>query len=101
MKIRKPALRDILSSIILIAGCALTALGISLFLVPNKIAAGGVTGLEGRGLYTGNRKELLVCVLKSREVPRLKRIVRDIDPEAFVYLTDVREVFGEGFQVYE
>jgi len=61
----------------------------------------GITGLEGRGLYTGNRKELLVCVLKSREVPRLKRIVRDIDPEAFVYLTDVREVFGEGFQAYE
>ena len=61
----------------------------------------GITGLEGRGLYTGNRKELLVCILKSREVPRLKRIVRDIDPEAFVYLTDVREVFGEGFQAYE
>jgi len=61
----------------------------------------GVTGLEGRGLYTGNRKEVLVCVLRSREVPRLKRIVRDIDPQAFVYLSDVREVFGEGFQAYE
>jgi len=61
----------------------------------------GVTGLEGRGLYTGDRKEVLICVLKAREVPRLKRIVRDVDPDAFVYLTDVREVFGEGFQAHE
>ncbi len=61
----------------------------------------GVTGLEGRGLYTGNRKEVLICVLKSRQVPRLKRIVKDIDPDAFVYITDAREVFGEGFQAHE
>lgn len=61
----------------------------------------GVTGLEGRGLYTGNRKEVLICVLKSRQVPRLKRIVRDIDPGAFIYLTDAREVFGEGFQAHD
>lgn len=58
----------------------------------------GVTGLEGRGLYTGARKEVLICVLRARQVPRLKRIVREIDSDAFVYLTDAREVFGEGFQ---
>lgn len=61
----------------------------------------GVTGLEGRGLYTGARKEVLICVLRARQVPRLKRIVRDIDSDAFVYLTDAREVFGEGFQVHK
>lgn len=61
----------------------------------------GVTGLQGRGLYTGSRKEVLICVLRARQVPRLKRIVRDIDPDAFVYLTDAREVFGEGFQVHK
>lgn len=61
----------------------------------------GVTGLEGRGLYTGARKEVLICVLRARQVPRLKRIVRDIDADAFVYLTDAREVFGEGFQVHK
>ena len=60
----------------------------------------GVTGLDGRGLYTGSRKEILICVLRAKEVPRLKRIVREIDPDAFVYLTDAREVFGEGFQVH-
>ncbi len=60
----------------------------------------GVTGLDGRGLYTGSRKEILICVLRAKEVPRLKRIVREIDPDAFVYLTDAREVFGEGFQAH-
>jgi len=61
----------------------------------------GVTGLEGRGLYTSRHKEVLVCVLTARQVPRLKRIVKDVDPSAFVYLTDAREVFGEGFQAHE
>ncbi|MCG8452160.1 MAG: YitT family protein [Spirochaetales bacterium] len=58
----------------------------------------GVTGLQGRGMYTGKNKEVLVCVLKAREVPRLRRIVQEIDENAFVYITDAREVFGEGFQ---
>jgi uncharacterized membrane-anchored protein YitT (DUF2179 family) len=61
----------------------------------------GVTGLQGRGLYTGSNREVLVCVLKSREVPRLKRIVSEIDPNAFVFITDAREVFGEGFQEHK
>ena len=59
----------------------------------------GVTGLEGRGMFTRKSKEVLVCVLRNRQVPQLKRIVRDVDPDAFVYITDVREVFGEGFQL--
>jgi uncharacterized membrane-anchored protein YitT (DUF2179 family) len=58
----------------------------------------GVTGLSGRGLYTGDRKEVLVCVLTARQVPVLKRIVKEVDSDAFVYITDAREVFGEGFQ---
>jgi uncharacterized membrane-anchored protein YitT (DUF2179 family) len=61
----------------------------------------GVTGLSGRGMYSGRGKEVLVCVLKAREVPRLKRVVREIDPAAFVYITDAREVFGEGFQPHQ
>jgi uncharacterized membrane-anchored protein YitT (DUF2179 family) len=60
----------------------------------------GVTGLEGKGMYTGVRKDVLICILRSRQVPRLKRIVKDVDPDAFVYLTDAREVFGEGFQAH-
>ena len=61
----------------------------------------GVTGLDGRGLWTGGRKEVLVCVLTARQVPRLKRIVKEEDPDAFVYISDAREVFGEGFHVHQ
>ncbi len=61
----------------------------------------GVTGLNGRGMYTGQEKTVLLCVLARREIPRVKSIVKEIDKDAFVILTDVREVLGEGFKVYE
>jgi uncharacterized membrane-anchored protein YitT (DUF2179 family) len=61
----------------------------------------GVTGLLGCGMYSGNEKVVLMCTLKSREIPRLKDVVRSKDSSAFVVLTDVREVLGEGFIKYE
>ena len=61
----------------------------------------GVTGLEGKGMWTGSRKEVLVCVLTARQVPKLKRIIREVDPDAFVYISDTREVFGEGFHAHQ
>ena len=61
----------------------------------------GVTGLDGRGLWTGSRKEVLVCVLTARQVPKLKGIIKEVDPDAFVYISDAREVFGEGFHAHE
>lgn len=57
----------------------------------------GVTGLYGKGMYTGNSYTVLLCVVKKEEIHKVKNIVRDIDPNAFVLLTDVREVLGEGF----
>ena len=57
----------------------------------------GVTELKGKGRYTGTDRPVLLCVLRSRDIPHLKQIVSDIDPEAFVFISDVREVFGEGF----
>ena len=57
----------------------------------------GVTELKGTGKYTGTDRPVLLCVLRSRDIPHLKQIVSDIDPEAFVFISDVREVFGEGF----
>jgi uncharacterized membrane-anchored protein YitT (DUF2179 family) len=57
----------------------------------------GVTGLYGKGMYTGNSYTVLLCVVKKEEIHKVKNIVREIDPNAFVLLTDVREVLGEGF----
>lgn len=61
----------------------------------------GVTGLSGRGKYTNESKEVLLCVVSKREIVKLKEIVRDIDVNAFVIVADVREVVGEGFIEYE
>jgi uncharacterized membrane-anchored protein YitT (DUF2179 family) len=58
----------------------------------------GVTLLSGAGMFTGDRKDVLLCVEKGREIPRLKKIVKDTDPNAFVLVTDVTEVLGEGFK---
>jgi len=58
----------------------------------------GVTSLGAKGLYSGREKSVLMCVLPWRtEGVRLKRIVRSIDPSAFVIVADVSEVLGEGF----
>ncbi|KJS10427.1 MAG: membrane protein [Peptococcaceae bacterium BRH_c8a] len=61
----------------------------------------GATALQGRGLYTGNDREVLLTVVNRAEVSRLKEIVYETDPGAFVILADVREVLGEGFKRME
>lgn len=57
----------------------------------------GVTELKGRGMFTGMDRPVLMCVLRSRDIPHLKKIVQEEDPEAFIFISDVREVLGEGF----
>jgi uncharacterized membrane-anchored protein YitT (DUF2179 family) len=57
----------------------------------------GVTGLKGQGMYTGEDKKVLLCVLSRRQVPDIKKIVADIDPAAFIIVQEAREVLGEGF----
>lgn len=59
----------------------------------------GVTGLHGVGMWTKTEKNVLLCVVKRHEVSRVKNLVKSIDQKAFVILTDVREVLGEGFSV--
>lgn len=60
----------------------------------------GVTGLSGEGMYTSYQKNVLLCVVSKREIVKLKEIVRLSDPRAFIIVTDVREVLGEGFKEY-
>ena len=58
----------------------------------------GVTGLSGCSLYTGRDRMVLMCVIKKHEINRLKSAIREIDPHAFVVLSDAREVLGQGFK---
>lgn len=58
----------------------------------------GATGLLGKGLYSTAHKEVILCVISRAEEIKLKEIVCGIDPRAFVIITDVHEVLGEGFK---
>ena len=58
----------------------------------------GVTYLSGRGGYTSDEKMVILAAVNAREVGRLKRLIKQVDPRAFVIVTDVAEVLGEGFE---
>ena len=61
----------------------------------------GCTELQARGVWSGNQRPVLFCVLSRQEVVHLKEIVARIDPEAIVVISEVHEVFGEGFKQIE
>lgn len=60
----------------------------------------GVTGFHARGMYTKDEKCVLYCVVSRKQIVAVKERVVAIDPDAFVIVSDVREVLGEGFQEY-
>lgn len=61
----------------------------------------GVTILSAKGGYTKEEKDALIVVVGKREVSTLRKLVKSIDPNAFVVISDVHETLGEGFkQIY-
>ena len=60
----------------------------------------GVTALDAVGMYSGEGKKMLFCVVSKKEIVKLREIVEEFDKKAFLIVTDVREVFGEGFIEY-
>lgn len=58
----------------------------------------GVTSLAGKGMYTGEEHNILLCALTVTEVNQLKHLVYNEDEKAFVIVTPVREVLGKGFK---
>ncbi|WP_182103366.1 YitT family protein [Niallia taxi] len=57
----------------------------------------GITVISGHGYYTKENKEVLYIVINNQEIIKLKKIIKQIDNEAFITIHDVRDVFGEGF----
>lgn len=56
----------------------------------------GLTILDGKGGYTKTNKEILLVVVTKKQELFLNRHVMDVDPEAFVIVSDVKEVYGKG-----
>lgn len=58
----------------------------------------GITGLDGIGMYERKEKLVLMCAVGRRDIASIKKIVRNIDKNAFVIVTNSREVLGMGFK---
>lgn len=58
----------------------------------------GITRHDAIGEYTGERKNVLMTVCPRADANRLKRRIREIDPEAFVIVTSSSEIIGRGFR---
>ena len=59
----------------------------------------GVTMLYGEGGYSGRETHVLMTVVSNREVVKIERIVREVDPMCFMVVSRVSEVWGRGFSV--
>ena len=58
----------------------------------------GATFLEGMGAYSKEDKQIIYCIISSKEVVAVKDTINKIDPSAFLIVTDVVEVKGRGFK---
>ena len=56
------------------------------------------TCIKSSGLYSGREKEMLFMVVSYKEVARVKGMIKEADPRAFVVVTDAYDTFGEGWK---
>lgn len=61
----------------------------------------GITVFHAHGYYTKQSKNVIYCIVSRNEIVRLKSIVREIDPKAFVSISEIKDVTGEGFRIDE
>lgn len=57
----------------------------------------GVTYLNGRGGYTQKEKNVIICVVRKRSLPRTTKIVSEEDSRAFMIITSAENIVGEGY----
>lgn len=58
----------------------------------------GATILTGRGAYSQNEKNIIMCVVKKRATPDLEDIVKEEDSHAFMIVSSANEIYGEGYK---
>ncbi|MDD4802714.1 MAG: YitT family protein [Syntrophomonas sp.] len=58
----------------------------------------GCTYLAGKGAYTGETRDIIMVTIARTQLPRLKEIVFQLDPNAFITINDTIEVLGKGFK---
>jgi len=58
----------------------------------------GATAIKSRGLYKNVEREVIVSIVTLKELGQLTQLVREADPDAFMIVSNVHEVLGEGFR---
>ncbi|MBR1865301.1 MAG: YitT family protein [Lachnospiraceae bacterium] len=58
----------------------------------------GATILNGSGAYSGQEKEIILCVVKKQVAPKLEEIVKQEDDKAFLVISSANEIYGEGYK---
>lgn len=58
----------------------------------------GITGIYSKGMYTDEKKMMLMCIVGRGEIVQVRQIAKKIDPNAFIVIANVREVYGKGFK---
>ena len=58
----------------------------------------GATFFQARGAYSNEEKDALMCIVKRNQFGKVKKIIKEIDPDAFVIVTEAGEVIGDGFK---
>jgi uncharacterized membrane-anchored protein YitT (DUF2179 family) len=55
------------------------------------------TAISAKGLYTNDSKSMIMTVLRNKEIRNLQSFIKQVDPNAFVIISEVYEVLGEGY----
>ncbi len=66
-----------------------------------KVLSRGITALPAKGMYTKEEHTMLLCVVSRRQVPILRKVIKQIDPDSFVVMSKVSQVWGLGFYTQE
>ncbi len=72
--------------------------------ISNKISQGygrGSTAIYAKGMYTREKKMMLLCVVSRNEVAKIKEVALNIDPKSFIIIANARETWGKGFKMDE
>ena len=62
-----------------------------------QLVGRGVTYIDGEGAYTHQKRKIIFCVAKLTQLAKIKEIVKELDPFAFMIVQDANDVFGRGF----
>lgn len=60
----------------------------------------GITVMDGTGYYSKEAHQILYIVINRHQLINVQNIIYELDPKAFVIITDVQQVIGEGFTFY-